>query len=868
MTSANGSRGKIFSGKLHPGFWVLGISLLTAGVHNALSLTGDRSLWIPLGVGAVLGSGLFAYTHRHRKHVRELHKKGATVRKSEVKYRTFFENSTDAMLIIENGMFVDCNAAAAATLGYDCKEELLQVHPSELSPEFQSDGRPSVEKADEMIQKAMERGSLCFEWEHLREDGTVVPVEVSLTAIPGDGGTLLHTVWRDLSGRKLAGEALRKSELLLRSLIEAIPDLIWLKDPEGVYLFCNSKFERFFGAKASEIIGKTDYDFVDRELADFFRENDRIVMASGGPNINEEEVVYADDGHEEKLETLKTPVYAGDGTLLGVLGVGHDVTDRKRAEEAREQARAFLQAVIDGLPEELMVINRDYTIALANRAAREMAGEEPVSAGLTCHQLSHHSETPCSGEEHPCPFDEVIETRKPVTVEHVHYDLQNKEGFVEMVAAPIFDENGEVIQIIESCRDITKRKQAEEAREELEAQLRQAQKMEAVGQMAGGMAHDFNNLLQVISGYAELSEVSLSPDSSAASSVREIGKAASRAKELINQLLAFSRRKVICPEDLNLNTLIDPLLKMIRGLIGEHIQLEFIPGHGLGTVHADGGQIEQILMNLCVNARDAMPKGGTLTIETENVLIDHEYAQTHAWATEGRCVLLRVSDTGSGMDAETLEHVFEPFFTTKGVGEGSGLGLSMVFGIIEQHHGHVEVYSEVDRGTVFKIYLPVVERRAVEVSRTVSPVVVDGTETLLIAEDNEAVLELTRHILMEAGYTVLTAKDGKEAVRVFEEHVAEIDMVMFDVVMPRMGGKEAMKKILKMRPDLPHLFVSGYSENAVHTNFIQNRDLHLLSKPYQTDSLLRKVREVLEESGETGGRGQESGVGREKREDG
>ena len=1110
MTSANGSRGKIFSGKLHPGFWVLGISLLTAGVHNALSLTGDHSLLVPLGVGAALGSGLFAYTHRHRKHVRELHKKGATVRKSEVKYRTFFENSTDAMLIIENGMFVDCNAAAAATLGYDCKEELLQVHPSELSPEFQSDGRPSVEKADEMMQKAMERGSLCFEWENLRKDGAVVPVEVSLTAIPGDGGTLLHTVWRDLSDRKLAGEALRKSELLLRSLIEAIPDLIWLKDPEGVYLFCNSKFGRFFGAKASEIVGKTDYDFVDRELADFFRENDRIVMASGGPNINEEQIVYADDGHEEKLETLKTPVYAGDGTLLGVLGVGHDVTERTRAEEGLRASEEKFRGLVESSCDWIWEVNDSYVYTYSSPQVEKILGYKPEEiVGKTPSDLAtpeedaqlqkiffekakkglpivaienvnlHKDGREVILETSGVPFfDEAgkvigyrgvdrdvtesrrtermlraifdaagdgilmadaqtrffvaandamaqllgysVEELKTMTVEDIHIPedmdyvqsqiekqlrgeislakdirLKRKDGTLfftdvrstpmelygrkhllgifrditerkkaeeslrasvqklalhvkqtplgvigwdpdfrvtewnpaaerifgytaeeavgqhatfivpatehehidnmweqllaqtggvrsnnenmtkdgrtilcEWYNTPLIDTKNQVVGVASLVLDITDRIQAEEAREKLEVQLRQAQKMEAVGLMAGGIAHDFNNLLQVISGYAELSEVSLSPDSSATSSVREIGKAASRAKELINQLLAFSRRKVICPVDLNLNTLIDPLLKMIRGLIGEHIQLEFIPGHGLGTVHADGGQIEQILMNLCVNARDAMPKGGTLTIETENVLIDHEYAQTHAWATEGRCVLLRVSDTGSGMDAETLEHVFEPFFTTKGVGEGSGLGLSMVFGIIEQHNGHIGVYSEVDRGTVFKIYLPVVERRAVEVSRTVSPVVVDGTETLLIAEDNEAVLELTRHILMEAGYTVLTAKDGKEAVRVFEEHAAEIDMVMFDVVMPRMGGKEAMKKILKKRPDLPHLFVSGYSENAVHTNFIQNRDLHLLSKPYQTDSLLRKVREVLEESGETGGRGQESGVGREKREDG
>ncbi len=710
MTSANGSRGKIFSGKLHPGFWILGISLLTAGVHNTLTLTEAHSLLVPLGVGAALGTALFAYTHRHRKHVKGLHKKGAEVRKSEVKYRTFFENSTDAMLIIEGDEFIDCNEAAVTMLGYDRKEEVILTHPSKLSPAFQPDGRSSAEKAEEMMRLAKEQGHHRFEWDHLRKDGAVIPVEISLTAIPGDGGTQLHGVWRDLSDRKLAGEALRKSELLLRSLIETIPDLIWLKDPEGVYLFCNSKFERFFGAKASEIVGKTDYDFVDRELADFFRENDRIVMASGGPNINEEDIVYADDGHEEKLETLKTPVYAGDGTLLGVLGVGHDIT----------------------------------------------------------------------------------------------------------------------------------------AKREMESQYRQAQKMEAVGQMAGGIAHDFNNLLQIIGGYAELSEASTDPESSIGASLKQIDKAAQRGKTLIKQLLAFSRRQVIDPVDLNLNEVFEPLLKMIQGLIGEHIKLEMVPEQSLGTVRVDRGLVEQVLMNLCVNARDAMPEGGTLTIETENVSIDSEYAQTHSWATEGPWVLLSVIDTGCGMDEHTLERVFEPFFTTKEVGKGTGLGLSMAYGIIEQHNGHISATSEPDQGARVEIYLPAVEHRAAEVSNVVPGPVTGGTETLLVAEDDAAVLELAELALRVAGYTVLTASNGEEAIRVFEEHAEEIDMLIFDVVMPRLGGKEALEHILKKHPDLPHLFASGYSENAVHTNFIQNRDMHLLSKPYQTAALLRKIREVLD----------------------
>ncbi len=845
MVKVGEPKKNFFSGKLHPGFWVIGVSLLTAAVHNALTLTGRHSLIIPLAVGGVLGSFLYAYTKKHRQHVRGLHQTGAQVRRSEEKYRAFFENSTDAMLILEDDEFVDCNEAAVAMLGYDRKEEIIHMHPSRLSPEFQPDDRPSAEKADEMIRLAEEQGSLRFEWDHLRKDGTVFPVEVSLTAIRSDGGTQLHTVWRDM-------------------------------------------------------------------------------------------------------------------------------TERKQADEAREHAHTFLQEVIDGLPEELMVINRDYTIALANRIARGVAGEDPVSGGLTCHQVSHLSESPCVNGEHPCPLSEVVETRKPVTVEHSHRDMQGRDIIVEVVAAPIFDETGEVIQIIESSRDITKRKRAEEAllasmqrlalhvkqtplgvigwdlgfkvtewnpaaerifgytqeealgqharfivppaahgriddiweqltqktggfrsdnenitkegqtivcewyntplvdtrnrvvgvasfvmditdrkqaeeeRKTLELQLRRSQKMEAIGQLAGGIAHDFNNLLQVICGYAELLRMDLSPENPIAMSIEEIDKAAKRGKKLVSQLLAFGRRQVMQPVSLNLSEVVDPLLNMVRGLIGEHIRLNFIPGHALGMVWADRGLMEQVLMNLCVNARDAMPHGGTLTIETENVLIDSEYAQTHSWAAEGRCILLSVSDTGTGMDQKTLERIFEPFFTTKDIGKGTGLGLSMAYGIIKQHKGQISAYSEPGKGTIFKIYLPAVEYRAAEISSVVSGPVSGGTETLLVAEDDNAVLSLLERTLCEAGYTVLTAKDGKEAVRIFKEHAAEINMLMFDVVMPRMGGKEAMEEILKTHPDLPHLFASGYSENAVHTDFIQNRGLHLLSKPYQTDALLRKIREVLE----------------------
>ena len=410
----------------------------------------------------------------------------------------------------------------------------------------------------------------------------------------------------------------------------------------------------------------------------------------------------------------------------------------------------------------------------------------------------------------------------------------------EMTISPVTGPNGAVVNYVAAKRDATHEL-------ELEDQLRQAQKMEAVGQMAGGIAHDFNNLLQVISGYVELSEMSVQPGDALAPALRGIGTAARRGKKLISQLLAFSRQQVIQPYDLNLNDVIGPLLDMIRGIIGEHITLDFIAGRELGTVHADRGMMEQVLMNLCVNARDAMPEHGKLTIETENVLIDGDYARTHSWATPGRYVLLSVTDTGQGMSREIQEKVFEPFFTTKEVGKGTGLGLSTVFGIVKQHDGHISVYSEPDKGTIFKTYLPIVERNASEVSRESSGPLEGGSETILVAEDDEAVLVLAEHLLTNAGYSVLTAANGEEAVRLFKQHAEEIDAVMFDVVMPRLGGQQAMEKILEIRPELPHLFASGYSENAVHTNFIQKRGLHLLSKPYQAETLLRKIREVLNE---------------------
>ncbi|MFQ5795878.1 MAG: response regulator [Candidatus Bipolaricaulia bacterium] len=396
-------------------------------------------------------------------------------------------------------------------------------------------------------------------------------------------------------------------------------------------------------------------------------------------------------------------------------------------------------------------------------------------------------------------------------------------------------------------REITERKQAELEKVELEAQLRQAQKMEAIGQLAGGVAHDFNNLLQAILGYTQLAMDGFSPEEKRYKDLEQVHKAAKRATALTRQLLAFGRRQVLQPVDLDLNQVIADLVKMLHRVIGEHIELNVIPGYDLDTVHVDPGQIEQMLVNLCINARDAMPNGGKLIIETENVLINSAYLETHPWAKPGRHILLTLTDTGDGMPPEILEHIFEPFFTTKEEGEGTGLGLSMVYGIVKQHNGYIDVYSKPRQGTTFKIYLPAVECPAETGGENIAVLPSGGLETILIAEDEEIVRDLTVRVLEQAGYAVLTVTDGEEAVNVFEANADTIALALLDVVMPKRSGREVYDRIRVIKPEVRVLFSSGYSAH-IRPDFVLEGGLQLIQKPYSSDELLRKVREILDET--------------------
>ena len=415
------------------------------------------------------------------------------------------------------------------------------------------------------------------------------------------------------------------------------------------------------------------------------------------------------------------------------------------------------------------------------------------------------------------------------------------------VSSRLIYENGVPVAVQGSARDITERKRAEEALRASQLQLQQSQKLEAIGQLAGGVAHDFNNMLTAIIGYTDLSLRRVGLENPIRRNLEETKKAADRAASLVRQLLAFSRKQILEPKVLDLNDVVKDMHKMLTRLIGENIKLATRLESDLGSVKADPCQVEQIIVNLVVNARDAMPRGGRVTIETANVAVDDQTALKHVAVNPGEYVMLAVSDTGSGMDQETQARIFEPFFTTKEVGKGTGLGLSTVYGIVKQSGGNIWVYSEQGMGTVFKVYLPRIDgvtanMIAMQEQETSAA---RGTETILLVEDEEVVRGLTRKILMQAGYNVLDARSGDEAIRMCHAHAGPIDLLLTDVVMPEISGKEVADRLLELRPSIRVLFMSGYTDEAIVQHGVLDANVKFIQKPFTWVGLTKKVREVL-----------------------
>ena len=757
---------------------------------------------------------------------------------SEERYRVVAEAATDVIVTIdENSTILFANGAVERVFGY-AVSELLGCQITILMPEYL---RHVHEAA---VGRYVRTGRKHINWEAveltgLHKSGREIPLELSFGEFTKDRKRFFTGIARDISERKQSEEQLRRQLDFTETITASLGEGVYALDAGGRLTFMNSAAESALGWTEDELLGQKIHEIIHFQHADGTNspaeECPLLGVLNSGKTIQiEGDVFTRRDGSLFPVSYNSSPIISGV-QIAGAVLAFHDITERKRAEEALLQSEQRYRLLFELNPQPMWVFDLETLAFLeVNVAAIHHYGysrEEFLT--LTIKDIR-------PGEDVP----NLLANISRITSQHEEASIwkhRKKDGTIIDVEITAHELTfyGRPAQMV-LAYDVTERRVLEE-------QLRQSQKMEAVGQLAGGVAHDFNNLLTVITGYSDLTLRRLDNESPFRSSLEEIKKAGERAASLTRQLLAFSRKQVLQPKVLQLNAIVADVDKMLRRLIGEDIDPLTLLEPSLGQIKADPGQIEQVILNLAVNARDAMPQGGKLTIETQNVYLDNQYARRHTAIQPGNYVMLAVSDTGCGIDAETQVRMFEPFFTTKEQGKGTGLGLSTVYGIVKQSGGHLWVYSEVGKGTTFKIYLPRIDE-VIESDETRSALaeLPQGRETVLLTEDEEQVRQMIRTILEMGGYRVLEASGGEEALTLYEQHEGQIDLIMTDVVMPGISGRELAQSLETLHPGIRVLYMSGYTDDAIVRHGLLDQEIAFLQKPFTPDALMRKVREVLD----------------------
>jgi PAS domain S-box-containing protein len=787
--------------------------------------------------GMVSVFALVIWQREKKNHYRRLYQSEAALRASERRHSITLRSIADGVIVTDaNGQVELLNAVAEKLTGWS--QEQAQGKP--LTEVFRIIDEKTRADVENPLSRVLREGLVVGLANHtllIARNGTERPIADSGAPICDEKGQIagMVVVFRDMTKEYAYQKKISESERKYRALYNSIRDAILVADTNRMVIDCNPAFFDLFGYLPEDIIGKNTIEIYENEKA--FKAVGEALQAHGR---NFSDFLYTGNFRKKSGEVFpgESKIYYlrnDSGTLIGAIGLIRDLTQRKQAEAERDR----LLAAIEQTREMILITDTRGVIQYVNPAFESVTGySRRETIGQTPRFLK-------SGQQDAAFYRTLWETIASGKTWEGRLVNKRKDGTIyteEATISPVYDTSQHITSYVAAKRDITKQLQ-------MAAQFQQAQKMESIGRLAGGVAHDYNNMLSVIIGYAEMAMNRIDPNDPLQADIREIFNAATRSAEITQQLLAFARKQTIVPQVLDLNETVQGTLNMLKRLLGEDIDLAWRPAEGLWPIKMDPAQIGQILANLCVNARDAIAGVGKITVETRNVAFDEDYCTDHAGFIPGQYVLMAVSDDGCGMDKETLDKIFEPFFTTKTVGRGTGLGLATVYGIVKQNYGFINVYSEPGKGTTFKVYLARHASQTTEIRKEAAAQIPRGRgETILVVEDEKAILQLARTMLTGLGYTVLAAGTPDEALRLAGHYGGRIHLLITDVVMPGMNGRELAARLQAIYPDLRHLFMSGYTANVIAHQGVLDEGVHFLQKPFSMGELASKVRNALDQS--------------------